>query len=181
MIGIRTPGSLPSWPCQLVGQVFSRYAWIGRLLAHTGARQLMTEGTRVTTPSRTLVEGQRLDQPAFHALYVTMPPGTRAELIDGPGTGSARAAVNRRGRVIPFSRVSRSMARSASPSSRRSPAPARRDRLRLRHPGACHIRRQAGNGQGQSVNRAFAPNTAFMPRTTSPLQRLDLDILVPAR
>ena len=30
-----------------------------------------------------LVEGQRLDQPAFHALYETMPPGTRAELIDG--------------------------------------------------------------------------------------------------
>jgi hypothetical protein len=30
-----------------------------------------------------LVEGQRLDQPAFHALYETMPLGTRAELIDG--------------------------------------------------------------------------------------------------
>ena len=30
-----------------------------------------------------LVEGQRLDQPAFHALYEAMPPGTRAELIDG--------------------------------------------------------------------------------------------------
>ncbi len=32
---------------------------------------------------RTLVEGQRLDQPTFHALYEAMPPGTRAELIDG--------------------------------------------------------------------------------------------------
>jgi len=31
----------------------------------------------------TLVEGQRLDQPTFHALYEAMPPGTRAELIDG--------------------------------------------------------------------------------------------------
>src|ERR1700679_2017314 len=31
----------------------------------------------------TLVEGQRLDQPTFHALYQAMPPGTRAELIDG--------------------------------------------------------------------------------------------------
>jgi Uma2 family endonuclease len=34
-------------------------------------------------PPRTLVEGQRLDQPTFHALYETMPPGTRAELING--------------------------------------------------------------------------------------------------
>jgi hypothetical protein len=32
---------------------------------------------------RTLVEGQRRDQPTFHALYEAMPPGTRAELIDG--------------------------------------------------------------------------------------------------
>jgi hypothetical protein len=31
----------------------------------------------------TLIEGQRLDQPTFHALYEAMPPGTRAELIDG--------------------------------------------------------------------------------------------------
>ena len=31
----------------------------------------------------TLVEGQRLDQPTFHALYEAMPPGTRAELING--------------------------------------------------------------------------------------------------
>ncbi len=31
----------------------------------------------------TLVEGQHLDQPTFHALYEAMPPGTRAELIDG--------------------------------------------------------------------------------------------------
>jgi Uma2 family endonuclease len=43
----------------------------------------MTEGTRVAIAPRALVEGQRLDQPAFHALYETMPPGTRAELIDG--------------------------------------------------------------------------------------------------
>jgi Putative restriction endonuclease len=28
-----------------------------------------------------LVEGQRLDQPTFHARYEAMPPGTRAELI----------------------------------------------------------------------------------------------------
>jgi Uma2 family endonuclease len=32
---------------------------------------------------KTLVEGQRLDQPTFHALYQAMPPNTRAELIDG--------------------------------------------------------------------------------------------------
>ena len=33
--------------------------------------------------ARTLVEGQRLDQPTFHSLYEAMPPETRAELIDG--------------------------------------------------------------------------------------------------
>jgi Uma2 family endonuclease len=32
---------------------------------------------------RRLIEGQRLDQPTFHALYEAMPPGTRAELING--------------------------------------------------------------------------------------------------
>jgi Uma2 family endonuclease len=37
-----------------------------------------------TAPSpSTLFEGQRLDQPTFHELYKAMPPGTRAELIDG--------------------------------------------------------------------------------------------------
>jgi Uma2 family endonuclease len=30
-----------------------------------------------------LIEGQRLDQPTFHARYEAMPPGTRAELING--------------------------------------------------------------------------------------------------
>jgi hypothetical protein len=38
--------------------------------------------TTSATPKR-LVEGQRLDQPTFHALYEAMPPETRAELIDG--------------------------------------------------------------------------------------------------
>jgi Uma2 family endonuclease len=42
----------------------------------------MSDRTTVDPP-RTLVEGQRLDQPTFHALYEAMPPGTRAELIDG--------------------------------------------------------------------------------------------------
>jgi Uma2 family endonuclease len=36
---------------------------------------------RVAVPP--LVEGQRLDQPEFHRRYEAMPPGTRAELIDG--------------------------------------------------------------------------------------------------
>jgi Uma2 family endonuclease len=35
----------------------------------------------MTTPA--LFDGQRLDQPTFHALYEAMPPGTWAELIDG--------------------------------------------------------------------------------------------------
>ena len=43
----------------------------------------MSEGTKVVDSPHTLVEGQRLDQPTFHALYEAMPPGTRAELIDG--------------------------------------------------------------------------------------------------
>jgi hypothetical protein len=30
-----------------------------------------------------LVEGARIDQPTFHALYEAMPPGTHAELING--------------------------------------------------------------------------------------------------
>ncbi len=34
-------------------------------------------------PPSTLVEGQHLDQPTFHALYEAMPPHVRAELIDG--------------------------------------------------------------------------------------------------
>ncbi len=35
------------------------------------------------TPLPPLVEGQRIDQPTFHARYEAMPPGTRAELING--------------------------------------------------------------------------------------------------
>jgi Uma2 family endonuclease len=42
----------------------------------------MSNRTTMKAPSA-LVEGQRLDQPTFHALYEAMPPGTRAELIDG--------------------------------------------------------------------------------------------------
>jgi Uma2 family endonuclease len=43
----------------------------------------MTERVATHAAPKTLVEGQRLDQPTFHALYEAMPPGTRAELIDG--------------------------------------------------------------------------------------------------
>lgn len=43
----------------------------------------MPEPISVTTSGRTLVDGQRLDQPTFHSLYEAMPPGTRAELIHG--------------------------------------------------------------------------------------------------
>ncbi len=43
--------------------------------------------TATNPPRRTttlpLVEGQRLDQPTFHARYEAMPPGTRAELVNG--------------------------------------------------------------------------------------------------
>ncbi len=43
----------------------------------------MPERSPVIDPPRPLVEGERLDQPTFHARYVAMPPGTRAELIGG--------------------------------------------------------------------------------------------------
>jgi Uma2 family endonuclease len=43
----------------------------------------VSDQAKMSTTHRLLVEGQRLDQPAFHALYEAMPPGTRAELIDG--------------------------------------------------------------------------------------------------
>ncbi len=43
----------------------------------------MTRLARPLDPPRPLVPGEPLDQPTFHALYEAMPPGTRAELIDG--------------------------------------------------------------------------------------------------
>jgi hypothetical protein len=44
----------------------------------------MTQGVPVIDPPRSLlVEGERLDQPTFHARFEAMPPGTRAELIGG--------------------------------------------------------------------------------------------------
>jgi len=43
----------------------------------------MSESARTADPPRTLIEGQRLDQPTFHALYEATPPSTRAELING--------------------------------------------------------------------------------------------------
>src|ERR1700677_5356012 len=43
----------------------------------------MSKRLRTVDTPRALVEGQRLDQPPFHALYEAMPPGTRAELIGG--------------------------------------------------------------------------------------------------
>ena len=43
----------------------------------------MTDRIAMHAAPKTLVEGQRLDQPTFHTLYQAMPPGSRAELIDG--------------------------------------------------------------------------------------------------
>jgi Putative restriction endonuclease len=43
----------------------------------------MSLRSTLADPPRMLVDGQRLDQPTFHALYEAMPPGTRAELING--------------------------------------------------------------------------------------------------
>ncbi len=43
----------------------------------------MSSRSTLSSSSRTLVDGQRLDQPTFHALYEAMPPGTKAELING--------------------------------------------------------------------------------------------------
>jgi Uma2 family endonuclease len=43
----------------------------------------MSQRVSAIDPPRPLVEGDRLDQPTFHARYEAMPSGTRAELIDG--------------------------------------------------------------------------------------------------
>jgi hypothetical protein len=43
----------------------------------------MTNRVAMHAAPKTQVAGQRLDQPAFHALYAAMPPGTQAELLDG--------------------------------------------------------------------------------------------------
>ena len=48
-----------------------------------------------------LIEGQRLDQPAFHALYEAMPPGTRAELIDGVVRMSGPFGLDHGGAKVP--------------------------------------------------------------------------------
>jgi hypothetical protein len=48
-----------------------------------GEGRVMSDQAPAADPPRTLVEGLRLDQREFHALYEAMPPGTRAELIDG--------------------------------------------------------------------------------------------------
>jgi Uma2 family endonuclease len=45
--------------------------------------RVMTQRHAVLDELPVLVEGERLDQPTFHARYEAMPPGTRAELIDG--------------------------------------------------------------------------------------------------
>src|SRR5271157_2322940 len=42
-----------------------------------------TERSASTATLAPLVEGQRLDQATFHERYEQMPPGTRAELING--------------------------------------------------------------------------------------------------
>jgi Uma2 family endonuclease len=42
---------------------------------------MSTALSREDVKTAVLVEGQRLDQPTFHAIYEAMPPGTRAELI----------------------------------------------------------------------------------------------------
>jgi Uma2 family endonuclease len=43
----------------------------------------MAERVNMKDAPTTLVEGQQLDQPTFHALYEAMPPEIKAELIDG--------------------------------------------------------------------------------------------------
>jgi Uma2 family endonuclease len=52
-------------------------------LIPSGEGRIMPDSAKMDTAPKILVEGQRLDQPTFHALYEAMPPGTRAELIDG--------------------------------------------------------------------------------------------------
>jgi Uma2 family endonuclease len=49
-----------------------------------------------------LVEGQRLDQPTFHARYEAMPPSTRAELIGGVVSMPSPASYDHGASVIPL-------------------------------------------------------------------------------
>ena len=49
-----------------------------------------------------LVEGERLDQQAFHALYEAMPSGTKAELIDGVVYVPGPTGVEHGGAIIPL-------------------------------------------------------------------------------
>jgi hypothetical protein len=48
-----------------------------------------------------LVEGQRLDQPTFHARYEAMPPATRAELIGGVVSMPSPAGYEHGGSMVP--------------------------------------------------------------------------------
>jgi hypothetical protein len=53
------------------------------LHVNSGDDSIMSQGSRMAPSPSVLTEGQRLDQPTFHALYEVMPPAQRAELING--------------------------------------------------------------------------------------------------
>ena len=70
------------------GTLQQRAGWNATTVAsipssNAGDDQVMSERSRTVDVPRSLVEGQRLDQPTFYSLYEAMPPGTRAELIGG--------------------------------------------------------------------------------------------------
>jgi Uma2 family endonuclease len=62
----------------------------------------MPDRTTLSNAPENLVEGERLDQQAFHALYEAMPPGTMAELIDGVVYVASPAGVEHGGALIPI-------------------------------------------------------------------------------
>ncbi len=83
MRGERRPGSrfVATWsPCSSDD---IRFTIVGVRDTFEEENTRMSRRTPLESPPRMLVEGQRLDQPTFHSLYEAMPPGTRAELING--------------------------------------------------------------------------------------------------
>ena len=61
--------------------------------ASRGDAQVMSERITTIGPLRALVEGQRLDQPTFHALYEAMPPGNEGSGESATLTSTAPAAL----------------------------------------------------------------------------------------
>src|SRR5208283_5728953 len=79
--------------------------------------------------------------------------GPGRDLLVWPGKGRAGATTDRRRWPVPFDRLSRTVARSASTSHGRQAAAAYRARRRLRHARTRRVRRPIGRGRKHYVAR----------------------------